>query len=231
VAKAPAKPPAVQKPAIADSGAGRVSKREIPRTAAEEAEGLFRHGVVVLNQGRIAEAQADFSAALAKYPGHEPARQALIALQIERRKLDDARRLLEEGLAVNPANAPGSPGACWSSAATTAGGECWPQRQTPGRRCDYQLLYSAVRSAWDGTPRRSRHFKRRGDHRPGVQPGLHWNFAGSDRAQGQPCSLIAIARRRDRRARCAGLRRRPDPRPQLGTRPHCAGAIFSSRYP
>jgi len=102
VAKAPAKPPVVHKPVVAESGAGRVSKREIPRSPVEEAEALFRHGVVLLNQGRITEAQVDFAAALVKSPGHEPARQALIAIQIERRKLDDARRLLEEGLALNP---------------------------------------------------------------------------------------------------------------------------------
>ena len=69
----------------------------------EEAESLFRHGVLVLNQGRISEAHANFVAALAKHSGHEAARQALIAILIERRQLDDARRLLEEGLSLNPA--------------------------------------------------------------------------------------------------------------------------------
>ena len=103
VAKPPARSPVVQKPVAADYGASRVSKREIPRSTAEEAEALFRHGVVFLNQGRISAAQQNFAAALAKHSGHEAARQALIAILIERRQLEDARRLLEEGLSLNPA--------------------------------------------------------------------------------------------------------------------------------
>ena len=103
VAKPPARSPVVQRPVAADSGASRVSKREIPRSAADEAEALFRHGVVVLNQGRVSAAQQNFAAALAKYSGHEAARQALISILIERRQLEDARQLLEEGLSLNPA--------------------------------------------------------------------------------------------------------------------------------
>lgn len=103
VAKPPARSPGVKKPAATDAGASRVSKRERPQSPAEEAEALFRHGVVFLNQGRISEAREDFAAALAKHSGHEAARQALIAILIERRQLDDARRLLEEGLSLNPA--------------------------------------------------------------------------------------------------------------------------------
>lgn len=103
IAKPPARSAVVQKPVAADSGASRVSKREIPRSPAEEAEVLFRHGVVLLNQGRVSEAQQNFATALAKHSGHEAARQALIAILIERRQLDDAERLLQEGLSLNPA--------------------------------------------------------------------------------------------------------------------------------
>ena len=105
VAKVPAKLPTPEalKPRAESTATSRVSKRERPRFPVEEAESLFRHGVLVLNQGRISEAHANFVAALAKHSGHEAARQALIALLIERRQLDDARRLLEEGLSLNPA--------------------------------------------------------------------------------------------------------------------------------
>ena len=81
----------------------RVTKRERTSAPADEAEALFRHGVSLLNQARISEAQDDFMAALFRHPGHEAARQALIAIRIERRQIDEARRLLEEGLALNPA--------------------------------------------------------------------------------------------------------------------------------
>src|SRR5581483_11946124 len=82
-----------------------VSKLDRPRTAEAEAESLFRQGVAMLNQGRISEAQQDFVAALQRQPAHEPARQALVSLLIERGQLDAARRQLEEGLALNPMQA------------------------------------------------------------------------------------------------------------------------------
>lgn len=82
-----------------------LSKRNRPRTADADAESLFREGVGMLNQGRVTEAQQDFVAALKKYAAHEPARQALVSILIDRGQLDEARRLLEEGLALNPAQA------------------------------------------------------------------------------------------------------------------------------
>ena len=82
-----------------------LSKRNRPRTADAEAESLFREGVGMLNQGRVTEAQQDFAAALKRYPAHEPARQALVSILIDRSQLDEARRLLEEGLALNAAQA------------------------------------------------------------------------------------------------------------------------------
>src|SRR5205823_6435027 len=80
-----------------------LSKRNRPRTVDADAESLFRDGVGMLNQGRVTEAQQDFAAALKKYAAHEPARQALVSILIDRGQLDEARRLLEEGLAFNPA--------------------------------------------------------------------------------------------------------------------------------
>lgn len=100
----PATPPSTARaPAAKETSQIRVSRKDIPRSPVEEAEALFRHGVQRLNEGRVSEAQSDFSAALEKYAGHEASRQALIAIHIERRRLDEARKLLEEGLALNPA--------------------------------------------------------------------------------------------------------------------------------
>jgi len=81
-----------------------VSKRDRTLSSADEAETLFRQGVALLNQARISEAQSEFMAALFRSPQHEAARQALIATRIERRQIDEARRLLEEGLVLNPAH-------------------------------------------------------------------------------------------------------------------------------
>ena len=92
------------KPAPIAQPTPKVEKRERVRSPQERAEAEFRRGVALLNQGRISEAEDELGAALRGYPGHEPARQALVALDLEQGRMDSARRLLQEGLALNPAN-------------------------------------------------------------------------------------------------------------------------------
>ena len=85
--------------------AARVQKRDRLRTAEDRAEADFRRGATLLNQGRAAEAEDVFAAALSTSPAHEAARQALVALHLEQGRIDEARRLLQEGVALNPGNA------------------------------------------------------------------------------------------------------------------------------
>ncbi len=80
----------------------KVEKRDQPRTLAERAELEYRRGATLLTQGRVSEAEAALRAALGADAAHEPARQALVALYIEQRRAQDATRLLQEGLALNP---------------------------------------------------------------------------------------------------------------------------------
>ena len=109
-AKAPAEPAVKLSPELPQarvlptpSGpASRVDKRERTLTPAERAENTFRRAVGMLNQGRVPEAESEFIAALEQDASHEAARQALVALQLERGQLDAARKLLQEGLAINP---------------------------------------------------------------------------------------------------------------------------------
>ena len=82
----------------------RVEKRDRTRSPEDRAEAEFRRAASLLNLGRVGEAEEGFIAALAAYPGHEAARQALVALNLEQRRIDEARRLLQEGVALNPAN-------------------------------------------------------------------------------------------------------------------------------
>ena len=70
---------------------------------AERAENEFRSGAAVLKLGRSAEAEMHFAKALEFDSRHRGARQALIAMQIERGQLEAARKLLQEGLALDPA--------------------------------------------------------------------------------------------------------------------------------
>jgi MSHA biogenesis protein MshN len=87
------------------SAPARVEKRDRVRSPEDKAEGEFRRGAGLLNQGRAIEAEEAFAAALAVSPAHEAARQALVALHLEQHRVDEASRLLQDGLALNPAQA------------------------------------------------------------------------------------------------------------------------------
>ncbi len=95
----------LQAPAAQAQGPARLEKLDRVRSPDERAEAEFRRGVGLLNQGRSSEAEEAFAGALAVSPSHEAARQALVAMQLEQRRIDEARRLLQEGVALNPGNA------------------------------------------------------------------------------------------------------------------------------
>jgi len=82
--------------------APRVEKHELTPVPVQRAETEFRRGAVLLQQGRVSEAEGRFAAAIGLDPAHEQARQVLAAMLIEQRRLEEARRLLQEGLRVNP---------------------------------------------------------------------------------------------------------------------------------
>jgi MSHA biogenesis protein MshN len=98
---APAKPKAKSEaPPAAKSGT--VDKRERGRSAVDSADAHFRRAALLLNHGRVSEAEDHLASALRADPAHAAARQAYVALLIEQRRLSSAQRLLQEGLAVNP---------------------------------------------------------------------------------------------------------------------------------
>ena len=82
-----------------------VSKRNRPLSSADEAEIRFQKGVDRLNQGRPSAAAQEFAAALAVQPAYEPARQALVAVRLEQSEIDEAEKLLTDGMAISPSNA------------------------------------------------------------------------------------------------------------------------------
>jgi MSHA biogenesis protein MshN len=82
-----------------------VEKRDRPRNPQEFAEADFRRGAGLLNEGRTGDAMELFSAALNADRNHESARQALAALLLDQHQIEPARRLLQDGLAINPGNA------------------------------------------------------------------------------------------------------------------------------
>jgi len=100
-AKAPREPRA--KPvAAAPATKPSVDKRDHARTPNDTAETHFRRAALFLNHGRVAEAEDQLTAALKADPSHAAARQAYVALLLERQRVDAARRVLEDGLAIDP---------------------------------------------------------------------------------------------------------------------------------
>ncbi len=83
-----------------------IEKRDRGRSPADRAEIHFHRAAQMLERARVADAEDALQAALAVNPAHQAARQTLVALYIEQRRIDDARRHLQEGLAFHAGYAP-----------------------------------------------------------------------------------------------------------------------------
>ena len=86
-----------------DVGSGKIDRRSTT-TPRDRAENEFRRAVHLINQGRIAEGMESFRSALQIDPGHDAARQTLVALLLESKRVDEAAGVLREGLAFNAEN-------------------------------------------------------------------------------------------------------------------------------
>ena len=89
-------------PAHTTAGPASIDKRAHLSTPAERAENEFRQATVLLNQGRVAEAIDGYKSTLQQDAGHAAARQALVGLLLEHRRIDEAQPFLQEGLSLNP---------------------------------------------------------------------------------------------------------------------------------
>jgi MSHA biogenesis protein MshN len=100
----PAAPPAPTKLAVEKPSAEKssVDKRDRTRSTSDNAEAHFRRAALLLNHGRVSEAEEQLSAALRADARHTAARHAYVALLLEQRRVDAAQRLLQEALALNP---------------------------------------------------------------------------------------------------------------------------------
>jgi MSHA biogenesis protein MshN len=99
--KAEPKPKAEAKKKVAPEKP-RFERRDVALTPAERADTEFRRGVDLLKRGRSTEAEAAFRSALTADSTNRGARQALVALKMERGDLEDASRLLRETLTIDP---------------------------------------------------------------------------------------------------------------------------------
>ncbi|TMG74278.1 MAG: tetratricopeptide repeat protein [Betaproteobacteria bacterium] len=101
-ASAPQMAPA-QPVGAGETGSGKIDRRSTS-AARDRAENEFRRAVNLVNQGRVAEGMDGFRGALKIDPKHEAARQTLVALLLESKRVDEAARVLRDGLAFNAGN-------------------------------------------------------------------------------------------------------------------------------
>lgn len=80
----------------------QIRKQVRDPTPRELAENEYRKAVAWLNQGRLVGAEAGFRAALSLHPEHLQARQGLIGLLVQGRRLEEAERVVEEGVKLAP---------------------------------------------------------------------------------------------------------------------------------
>ena len=94
------------RPALAgdpDAAPGKIDRRS-NTSSRSRAESEFRRAVNLVNQGRIAEGMDGFRRALEIDPGHDAARQTMVALLLEAKRVDEAAASLQEALALNTEN-------------------------------------------------------------------------------------------------------------------------------
>jgi len=94
----PPRPPEVVLPKVPPvAGETRIDKQVRLPSPAERAEIEYRRGVLAQRQGNAEDAAGSYRAALADYPEHAAARQALAALLIDVKRFDEAEELLRQG--------------------------------------------------------------------------------------------------------------------------------------
>jgi TolA-binding protein len=126
-----------------------VQRRE-RTSASDRAEREFRLAVELLKQGRASEAEDGFVAGLAQDPSHHGARQALVALNLERGQLEPARRLLQDGLAPDPAQ----PDFAFALARILIERRSWTEQPTQAPSMASSTLCAGPScSNWAGIPR------------------------------------------------------------------------------
>lgn len=95
-------PKTVQSLAVPQSTDVSIDKHVRQLSSQQRAENEFRKAVGLMQQGRIDEALESYGAALQIDPGHEAARQAMVGLLLENKRIGEAERALREGLDINP---------------------------------------------------------------------------------------------------------------------------------
>ncbi|MDD5301273.1 MAG: tetratricopeptide repeat protein [Gallionella sp.] len=89
--------------AAAPASSGDLPKKQI--SPAQQADAEFHKASGLVQQGNSTDALAGYEAALRLNPGHDAARQALVALLLENKRGAEAERVLHEGIKSRPEQA------------------------------------------------------------------------------------------------------------------------------
>lgn len=95
--------PAAAVPAVVP--AAKIEMSPALATSRDRADAEWRRGEAALAGGRAEEGREALRAALRHDPGHQQVRQALLRNLLEARRLDEATKVLQEGLDLQPAQA------------------------------------------------------------------------------------------------------------------------------
>jgi MSHA biogenesis protein MshN len=104
-ATATAAPPAAVEPAPrlrTDFAPGSINKQPRPDSPRERADVEYRRATAALSQGRADEAEEALRAALAEDPTYDGARQTLVGMMVEQKRVDEAKKLLQDYLVSRP---------------------------------------------------------------------------------------------------------------------------------
>lgn len=71
-------------------------------TAEQKSAHAYQQAISYLQQGRVAEAQDQLAHAVALYPQHDDARQTLVGLLVDNKRMDEAMQVLKTGLQMTP---------------------------------------------------------------------------------------------------------------------------------
>jgi MSHA biogenesis protein MshN len=85
-----------------DFAQGSIDKRARPASPRERAEAEYRRATAALSQGRAEEAEESLRAALAEDATFDAARQALVGVLVEQKRVDEAKKLLQDYLNSRP---------------------------------------------------------------------------------------------------------------------------------
>lgn len=86
-------------PSVATKHVANINKRISPE---QNANSYYQQALIYLQQGRVAESQANLAKALEFNPAHHEARLTLASLLLDNKRLNDAKEVLNAGLQISP---------------------------------------------------------------------------------------------------------------------------------